>query len=201
MKKPRTPLAVTNQAQITNLVFRVLTGIAVDWMHELVMCRIESVFDRPLVIERRLQVNPSRPPAVVVEFGNLHHRRALVLRQVAKKRKHDAVFFLHGVGINSCPTGYLGFRTQRWDAMALAFSSVLPTVIGTLDAITLNLAIRKRTPAVDTSIGQALCVAAGIPEQDKILAEHTNFDGLVGQLTAQNRWIPEIDVHRSSTGI
>ncbi len=82
-------------------------------MHECVVRRVQRVFHRALVVvvdvEHGVLV---RAPVLGPVLGNVPDRRALVLGQIAEKRKDEPVFLLHRIAVDLGARGRLLVVTE-----------------------------------------------------------------------------------------
>jgi len=69
-------------------------------------------------------------------------------------------------------------------------------MIRALHAITPDLAVRERTTAMHTDIGQAMRRSARITKHDKVVPEQTHRAGPVGDSVCLRQGVPEINEHK-----
>ena len=77
-----------------------------QWVDEFIVDRVQTVFHRALIVTAEFDCIEFTLPAFLAIFLDIIVWRAFVFRQVAQKRKDDAVFFLDRVTVDLC--------TGRW---------------------------------------------------------------------------------------
>ena len=191
-----TPFAKDRRLFLELVVFAG-AGKAVGRMDEFVMGGVEAVLHRALVVVVELPFLKRRAPARLPVLGNVHDRRTLFFRQVAEEREDEAVLLDRRIGIYLRPRRDPGVLAHGGNAHALAVAVVLPAVIGALDIVALDLAVRETAAAMNAHVAHDVGHAVRIAVEHEVDAQHAHLARLLLEVVGFQGRVPEIDEHRS----